>query len=172
VPTLKAVLDLLEEIVPSHAAEEWDNPGLQVGSLSQEVGKIFISLDSTLESLRRAAKRNAQVLLTHHPLIFTSISSLNRERYPGDVIFEAIENGISIVSAHTNLDAVRGGIHDGLGDLLGLQNVGELEERRDLEGGGSGRIGDLPEPVRLSEMTERVKALLGAEVIRVAGLLF
>ena len=168
-PTLKAVLDLLEEIVPSHAAEEWDNPGLQVGSLSQEVGKIFISLDSTLESLRRAAKRNAQVLLTHHPLIFTSISSLNRERYPGDVIFEAIENGISIVSAHTNLDAVRGGIHDGLGDLLGLQNVGELEERRDLEGGGSGRIGDLPEPVRLSEMTERVKALLGAEVIRVAG---
>lgn len=168
-PTLKAVLGILEEIAPSHAAEDWDNPGLQMGHLSQEVGKIFISLDPTLKSLRKAVKRNAQVLLTHHPLILDPISSLNRDRYPGDVIFEAIERGISIVAAHTNLDAARGGINDGLADLFGLQEVEVLEKRSDLAEGGLGRIGDLPEPVRLSEMTKRIKVILGAEKIRVVG---
>jgi len=170
VPTLKDVLDILEEIAPSRVAEDWDNSGLQVGHLSQEVGKIFISLDPTLESLRKALERNAQVLLTHHPLIFSPISSLTRDRYPGDVIFEAIENGVSVIAAHTNLDAVRCGINDGLAELFGLQGVGELEEGSDLEEGGLGRIGDLPEPVRLREMTERVKVILGTERIRVVGL--
>lgn len=168
-PTLKAVLDVLEEIAPSHAAENWDNPGLQIGDLSQEVCKIFISLDPTLKSLRKAVKRNAQVLLTHHPLIFNPISRLNRDRYPGDVIFEAIERGISIIAAHTNLDAVRGGINDGLAGLFGLQEVRVLEESNDLDEGGSGRIGDLPEPERLSEMIEKIKVILGAERIRVVG---
>jgi len=167
--TLKAVLDVLERIAPSSAAEDWDNPGLQIGHLSQEVGKIFISLDPTLESLRKAVKRKAQVLLTHHPLILTPISSLNRERYPGDVIFEAIERGVSVIAAHTNLDAARGGINDGLAELFGLQEVGELEERSDSEERSLGRIGQLPKPVRLSELTERIKGILGAERIRVLG---
>jgi dinuclear metal center YbgI/SA1388 family protein len=168
-PTLKAILDILEEIVPSHSAENWDNPGLQIGQLSQEVSKVFISLDPTLKSLRKAVKRNAQVLLTHHPLILNPISSLNGDRYPGDVIFEAIETGVSIIAAHTNLDVVWGGINDGLGDLFGLQRVEVLEERNDLDEGGSGRIGDLPESARLSEVTERIMGLLGAEKVRVVG---
>jgi len=168
-PTLKAVLDILEEIAPTHAAENWDNPGLQIGDLSQEVGKVFISLDPTLKSLRKAVKRNAQVLLTHHPLIPKPVSSLNRDRYPGDVIFEAIERGVSIIAAHTNLDAVRDGINDGLAGLFGLQEVEELEERGDLNEGGFGRIGDLPEPARLGEVIERIKVILGAEKIRVVG---
>ena len=159
-PKLIAVLDILEEIAPSHVAEDWDNPGLQIGDLSQEVGKVFISLDPTLKSLRKAVKRNAQVLLTHHPLIFNPISSLIRDRYPGDVIFEAIERGVSIIAAHTNLDAVRGGINDGLAGLFGLQEVGGLEERSDLDEGGLGRIGDLPEPVRLGELTKRIRPFL------------
>jgi dinuclear metal center YbgI/SA1388 family protein len=168
-PTLEAVLDILEEIAPSHAAENWDNPGLQIGDLSQEVCKIFISLDPTLKSLRKAVKRNAQVLLTHHPLILKPISSLNRGWYPGDVIFESIERGVSIIAAHTNLDAVRGGINDGLADLFGLQEVRGLEERSDLDEGGLGRIGDLPKPVRLGEVTERIKVILGAARIGVIG---
>jgi dinuclear metal center YbgI/SA1388 family protein len=168
-PDLKAILSILEEIAPSRAAEDWDNPGLQIGRLSQEVRKIFISLDPTLKSLRKAVKRNAQVLLTHHPLIFNPISSVNRDRYPGDIIFQAIEKGISIVAAHTNLDAVYGGISDGLADLLGLQEVEVLEERNDLEEGGLGRIGDLSEPANLGEVTERIKGILGAEKVRVVG---
>jgi putative NIF3 family GTP cyclohydrolase 1 type 2 len=118
VPKLKAVLDILEQIAPSSAADDWDNLGLQVGHLSQDIEKIFISLDPTLKAVRKALKRNAQLLLTHHTLIFKPISSLNREVYPGNVIFEALENGLSIVAAHTSLDVVQNGINDILAEAF------------------------------------------------------
>lgn len=170
-PKLKAVLDILEQIAPSSAAEDWDNSGLQVGHLSQDIKKIFISLDPTLKAVRKAVERNAQLLLTHHTLIFKPISSLNREVYPGNVIFEALENGLSIVAAHTSLDVVQNGINDILADIFGLQDAEALEKISDLEvdGAGLGRIGDLPDPMRLSKITERVKAIFGAERIGVVG---
>ena len=168
---LKAILEVLEEIAPSTAAEEWDNPGLQVGHLSQEIEKIFIALDPTLKALRKAFKKKAQLLLTHHTLILRPISSLNQNNYPGDVISEALEKGISIVSAHTNLDVVQGGINDILADLFVLQDVEVLENRNDLgiNGAGLGRIGQLPTPLKLPQMIEKVKEVLGTERIKVVG---
>jgi dinuclear metal center YbgI/SA1388 family protein len=170
-PKLKAILEVLEEIAPSRAAEEWDNPGLQVGHLSQEIEKIFISLDPTLKAVRKAFKRNAQLLLTHHNLIFRPLSSVDQQIYPGDVIAEALDKGISIVSAHTNLDVVQGGINDILADLFGLQDVEVLENRNDLgiDGAGLGRIGSLPVPLKLAQMTNEVKKVLGAERVKVVG---
>ena len=158
-------------MAPSTAAEEWDNPGLQVGHPSQEIEKIFIALDPTLKALRKASKRKAQLLLTHHTLIFRPISSLNQNNYPGDVISEALGMGISIVSAHTNLDVVQGGINDILADLFGLQDVEVLEDRNDLgiQGAGLGRIGRLPSPLTLPHMIKKVKEALGTERIKVAG---
>ena len=171
VPKLKAILKVLEEIAPSSAAEEWDNPGLQVGHPSQEIIKIFISLDPTLKAVRKAFKRNAQLLLTHHSLIFRPLSNLDQQIYPGDVISEALDKGISIVSAHTNLDMVQGGINDILADLLGLQDVEVLEDRRDLgiEGVGLGRIGNLPRPLNLGQMTKKVKEIFSLERVKVVG---
>ena len=171
VPKLKDILEVLEEIAPSRAAEEWDNPGLQVGHLSQEIEKIFISLDPTLKAVRKAFKRNAQLLLTHHNLIFRPLSSVDQQIYPGDVISEALDKGISIVSAHTNLDVVQGGINDILADLLGLQEVEVLEDRNELgiDGAGLGRIGTLPSPLKLAQMTKKVKEALGTERVKVVG---
>ena len=170
-PKLRAIVEVLEEIAPSRAAEEWDNPGLQVGHLSQEIEKIFISLDPTLKAVRKAFKRNAQLLLTHHNLIFRPLSSLDQQIYPGDVISEALDKGISIFSAHTNLDVVPGGINDILADLFGLQDVEVLENRDGLgiDGAGLGRIGNLPGPLKLAQMTKRVKEVLGTERIKVVG---
>ncbi len=170
-PKLKVILELLEEIAPSSAAEEWDNPGLQVGHLSQEIEKIFISLNPTLKAVKKAFKRNAQLLLTHHSLIFRPLSSLDQQIYPGDVISEALEKGISIVSAHSNLDVVQGGINDILADLFGLQDVEVLENRNDLgiEGAGLGRIGRLPAPLKLGQMTKKVREVLGTERVKVVG---
>ena len=167
VPKLKAILEVLEEIAPSRAAEEWDNPGLQVGHLSQEIEKIFISLDPTLTAVRKASERNAQLLLTHHNLIFRPLSSLDQQIYPGNVISEALEKGIAIVSAHTNLDVVQGGINDILADLFGLQDVEVLENRNDLgsDDAGLGRIGNLPGPLKLAQMTTKVKEVLGTKRI-------
>lgn len=170
-PKLMAIIEVLEEIAPSRAAEEWDNAGLQVGHLSQEIQKILISLDPTLRAVRKAQQRNAQLLLTHHPLIFRPISHLDQGVYPGDVISEALHGGISIFAAHTNLDLVRGGINDILAELLGLENVEVLENRNDsgADGPGLGRVGNLTWPLKLSQMTEKVKEVLGAGRIKVVG---
>jgi dinuclear metal center YbgI/SA1388 family protein len=169
IPKLKEVMTLLEKIAPVHSAEPWDNPGLQVGSYSQEINKILLALDPTVKSLRAASTRHAQLLLTHHPLIFEPLSRLDINNYPGNVIIEAAKNEISIVAVHTNLDVSQGGINDILADLLDLQHVEALKERDEGDGFGLGRIGNLPEPLKLSVLTRNVKKILGKEKLRVVG---
>jgi dinuclear metal center YbgI/SA1388 family protein len=169
IPKLKDVLDLLEKIAPTQLAEPWDNPGLQIGSYSQEIKKIFVALDPTVKALTSASQRNAQLLLTHHPLLFNPLSRLDINVYPGNVIFEAIKSGISVVAVHTNLDVSLGGINDILTDLLDLENVEVLKVIPEKDGVGLGRIGDLPKSTRLSVFVKDVKRILGAEKLRVIG---
>lgn len=169
VPRIKDILDRLEKIAPTGLAEPWDNPGLQVGSYSQEITKIFLSLDPALKALRSAKRRNAQLLFTHHPLIFKPLSRLDINTYPGDVIVEAVTSKISVVAAHTNLDMAKGGINDILADLLGLKHVEVLEEKDEAEDVGLGRIGDLPAATGLSVVVEEVKKIFGTEQVKVVG---
>ncbi len=168
-PKAKDVLDLLEKVAPAHLAEPWDNPGLQVGSYNQEINKIFMALDPTLKALKSAFERRAQLLLTHHPLIFTAVSQLNISTYPGNVIANAIKNGISVVAVHTNLDVAPGGINDILAELLGLRNVVVLKEMRGIYGAGLGRVGDLNKPNTLMGLVRDVKRILGAEKPRLVS---
>ena len=171
IPKLKDIFDILEEMAPSYIAEGWDNTGLQVGNFSLETKKIFVALDPTLKAVRETSNRQAQLLLTHHPLIFKSLSHINEETYPGIVIFEAFKKGISIVAVHTNLDVIQGGINDILARLFELQDVDLLEKKDDLtmDDAGLGRIGSLQEPMSLSSMIERVKTILGSRSIKVVG---
>jgi dinuclear metal center YbgI/SA1388 family protein len=169
IPSIKDILDRLEEIAPTVLAEPWDNPGLQVGSYSQEITKIFLSLDPTLKALKSAQRRNAQLLFTHHPLIFKPLSRLDINMHPGDVIVEAVKSRISVIAAHTNLDTAKGGINDILADLLELQHVEVLEKKDEAEYAGLGRIGDLPVAVRISVLVEKVKRVFGTEQVKVVG---
>ncbi|MCP4668220.1 MAG: Nif3-like dinuclear metal center hexameric protein [Deltaproteobacteria bacterium] len=169
IPELKSILVLLEKIAPSRLAESWDNPGLQVGSYVHEIGKIYIALDPTLDALRSAHKREAQMLLTHHPLVFGPLKQLDIHAYPGNVIAEAITKEISVVTLHTNLDVAKGGINDILADLLDLQEVEILKETDGMEGVGLGRIGKLPGENTLQGVVERVKRILGRDNLKVVG---
>jgi len=166
---LKNVLDLLEEIAPARLAEPWDNSGLQVGSYSQEIRKIFLALDPTLNALRAAKKASAQLLLTHHPLIFRPLSRLVIDSYPQNVIFEAAKNKISVVAVHTNLDVAKGGINDILAELLGLRHVEVLREVDGEDDTGLGRIGNLTKSTPLSVVVNNVKGMLGVERVKVVG---
>ena len=168
-PELKDVLVLLEKIAPSRLAESWDNPGLQVGSYVQEIRKIYITLDPTPDALRSAHKREAQLLLTHHPLLFGSLNHLDIHSYPGDVITEAVKREISVVTLHTNLDVAMGGINDILADLLDLQHVEILKEAEGAEGAGLGRIGDLPRETTLVDLVKRIKRIFDNDNLRVIG---
>ena len=162
-PKTRDVLDLLEKIAPVQLAESWDNPGLQVGSYSQEITKIFMALDPTLKALRSASNRHAQLLLTHHPLIFLPLSQIDIDAYPGSVVAEAIKSGVSVVAVHTNLDVAAGGINDILADLLGLRHVEVLKEMAGMDGVGLGRVGDLPEAGMLLSVVENVRQIFGSE---------
>lgn len=166
---LNDFLKTLEGVAPARWAEPWDNPGLQVGSPDQRVGKVFSSLDPTLDALEAACKAHAQLLFTHHPLIFKPLSQIRTDAFPGTVVAEAIKRGIAIVAAHTNLDAAPGGINDILADLLGLTDIEILKPVEAAAGAGLGRIGNLPAPVDLSTFSKTVKGILGAPEIRMVG---
>jgi dinuclear metal center YbgI/SA1388 family protein len=165
------IADVLEKRASSHLAESWDNPGLQVGSLSQEIRKILFSLDASVQALEEATKRGAQLLLTHHPLIIAPLRSVILDRYPDMVLIDAVKRGISILSVHTNLDRALGGINDMLADLFGLLDVEVLEksDKPHEEGIGLGRIGQLPKAQRLSTFITKIKGDLAVDAVRFVG---
>jgi len=167
--TLNDFLAALESIAPTQWAESWDNPGLQVGSPAQPIRKIFASLDPTLEALMAASQAQAQLLFTHHPLIFKPLTRLQTDSYPGNVINEAVRRGIAVAAAHTNLDAAPGGINDILAGLLGLTDVEILQPIAGTEGVGLGRIGNLSEPVDLAAAARSVRRIIGNPDIRAVG---
>jgi len=169
VPHVKDILDLLEEVAPSRLAAGWDNPGLQVGSRSHVVTKILFALDPTLDAVRHAAEVGAQMLITHHPLVHRPMTLVDWDRYPGNVIVEAVRKQIAVACAHTNLDVSKGGINDILTELIGLLHVEPLTVSEDEEGIGLGRIGQLPEPATLSSLGTRIGGLLGTEGSRMVG---
>jgi dinuclear metal center YbgI/SA1388 family protein len=152
-------------VAPARLAEDWDNPGFQVGSRAHTVSKILFALDATLETVRKACRVGAQMLITHHPLIYKPLTTVNLEVHPGNVIVEAIRGGVSIACAHTNLDVSQGGINDILADLLGLHHVEQLVVAE--TGAGLGRIGRLPEPISLLDLKARIEGLLGMGDARV-----
>lgn len=169
-PRLKQILEVLEEIAPRRLAEAWDNPGLQVGSQDHPVGRILVSLDPTLKALQEASRIKADLLLTHHPLIFKPLSSIQPDRYPGDVLYGAVVHRIAVVCVHTNLDAARGGINDLLAGLLGLEEAEVLDAHDDpYSHEGIGRVGLLPDPRALSDVVVHVKRVFGTSTVGVVG---
>jgi len=159
----------LETIAPLSISEQWDNPGLQVGSYAQKIGKIMLSLDPTIEAVREACRRNAQVLLVHHPLLFKPLSCLNLDAYPGNVIQESLHGKVSIIAIHTNLDGAADGINQILAELLRLQDVEPLQEIARYPEGGMGRLGRLPERTSIGLLAKKLKVLLSAEKVRIIG---
>ena len=168
-PTVGDILDLIEQTAPAGLAERWDNPGLQVGYSEQRVHALLAALDPSESAVAEAASRGAQLILTHHPLFFRPVNSLALDSFPGNVVHAAVTGGISLASIHTNLDAARNGISDVLAEMIGLRDVGVLEEGRKEEGVGLGRVGDLVEAETAEAVLERMKTSLGIRHLRMAG---
>lgn len=170
-PSIKDIINLLNKIAPFDLAEEWDNSGLQIGSPDQSVHKMLIALDPTLEVVREALSQKAQLLLTHHPLIFKTLSSINLSQYPGHVVMEAIKGKLSIISTHTNLDLAENGINQILARLFELQNIEGLQINNHTDHPllGLGRIGYLPFSRPLGEIAKWVKDKIGATHVSVIG---
>lgn len=156
------VLDFLQELAPSELAEEWDNTGLMAGGRKKKVNRILVCLDPTADALNKAAEIRADLLVTHHSLIFRGIKRVTDDDITGSRVYTAIRNNISVISAHTNLDHADSGVNAQLASVLGLSDTEVL-------GNGPGRVGMLKERTDLGSFISKVKKALGISHVRVAG---
>ncbi len=121
--TVADILKFMETVAPKAMKMDWDNVGLLCGSPRQEVRKILVALDPFEGVCREAAELGADLIVTHHPLIFQPTKSVTDETSIGRAIQMLCRHGISAVNAHTNLDCAPGGVNDILAQTLGLENI-------------------------------------------------
>lgn len=128
---VQQVLEILEQIAPPELACSWDNVGLLVDA-GRPVTSIITALDITADVVRDAAESGCELIVSHHPVIFDPLRRVTAEDVPAMLL----QNGISAICMHTNLDAAPGGVNDTLADLLGMQREGRRNFAEDC-----GRIG-------------------------------
>ena len=121
--TVKDIYNFVDKIAPFYTQEEWDNSGLLVGDENKKVNKIMFALDMTADVANQAINTSADLIITHHPLIFKPVS----EVLSNSLIFKLIENKISIISAHTNYDKAVDGVNDILCQKVGFNKFSKVE---------------------------------------------
>lgn len=126
--TMKEIARAIERQAPLQLQESWDNCGLQVGSMSSSVQRVLTALDVTSEVVSEAIERQVDAIVTHHPVIFKGLKSINTDTMQGKMIKDLLCHGINVYSAHTNLDVAEGGLNDEVARRLGLQDIQGLEE--------------------------------------------
>lgn len=158
--TVRELYEKLEERIPKELSMEWDNDGLMCSSDDQkEVKKILICLDVTAKIVEKAVFGGYDLILSHHPLIFHPLPAMEPGDFTAKKVITLLQNGISVMSFHTRLDAVRGGVNDTLADALGLRDVVPFGE------GNVGRIGTLSQPTDFRNFAQKVKETLSVPAI-------
>ena len=161
---VKDIIKVIEEFAPLAIQEGWDNSGLCVGSPEDEVTSVLLALDCTPALVDEAMACGADMIVTHHPLIFSGLKKISPDDMIGEAVIKAIRAGISIYAAHTNADKVIEGVSGAMAAKLGLQNVTILDE--DGDGTGLGVVGDLPQPMTSEEALALVKDKFGLKVVK------
>ena len=166
--TVHDILTFVETLAPLSMKYDWDNVGLLCGSAGQEVHKILVALDPFEGVCREAAEKGADLLVTHHPLIFRPRKSVTDGDDVGRSILFLAKHGISALNAHTNLDCAPGGVNDVLAETLGLADV-EVLDPLGVDGQGrpwgllrAGTVAGQP----LAQFLAHVKTRLSAQGLR------
>ena len=153
--TVGEIYGFLKTVAPLELQMGFDNSGFQLGRLSAPVTRALLALDVTAEVIDEASECGAELIISHHPLIFTPVECISDEK-----LLRLVERGIAVISMHTNLDIAEGGVNDVLISLLGAQCEGVLDAD------GCGRIGMLPEALPLDMFLARCKAALNTNGLR------
>ena len=161
---VKDVTEVIEAFAPLSLQEKWDNSGLCVGSPDAEVSSVLLGLDCTEELVDEAVACGADMIVTHHPLIFSGLKRISPEDQVGAAVIKAVKAGISIYAAHTSADKVISGVSGAMAARLGLADVEILDE--DGEGTGLGVVGNLPQPISSEEALELVKKAFNLKALR------
>lgn len=158
--TVGDILTLIETLAPPTLKMEWDKIGLHCGSRTAPVRKVLVALDPFEHVCKEAADWGADLLVTHHPLIFHPVPTLTDDACVPRCLMTLVKHDISHVCAHTNLDCASGGVNDVLAGILGLQNVETIEAF-----GGVLRMGDVSDQT-LEDFLSDVQCNLGCEGLR------
>lgn len=156
--TVAELLDWVDETYPFALAEDYDNCGLLLGSGEQQVSVCAVALDVTADVLSEAIAAGAQLIVTHHPVIFTPV----RNVLDSSVVYDCVRASVAVISSHTCLDKAVGGVNDTLCVRIGLQEVCTVED-------GLLRRGVLPEPVEPRAFARLCKERLGSGGVRVVA---
>ncbi len=166
---LENIIKIMESMAPPRLKEDYDNVGLMVGDGSGEVAKVLVALDCTLDVIEEAKAIGAQLILSHHPLLFRKPSTITTDTLQGKKIIELIKNDIALYSSHTNWDSVKAGLNDTFVSFLGF-NEGEIMVKNSFEAtAGLGRIVEISEAMSLNQVIEQVKERLNLKTLRFSG---
>lgn len=167
---IKDVIKAIEEIVPPHYQEDYDNTGAQVGALLRPCSGVLLCVDVTPEIIVEAAEKGCNLIVSHHPLIFHPLKNLVGGGRVEFSIYKALKNDVTVYSCHTSVDNLpRIGVSWKMAEMLDLRNV-ETLDADDPEGPGCGVVGDLPSPLSRLEFVEKVKSTFSSPVARCSSL--
>ena len=160
---VKDIIKVIEDFAPLSIQESWDNSGLCVGSPEDEVTLVLLALDCTEALVDEAVGCGADMIVTHHPLIFSGLKKISPEDQVGAAVIKAVRHGIAVYAAHTSADKVLSGVSGAMAAKLGLANVQVLDE--DGDGTGLGVVGDLPQPLAAEQAVALVKGKFALKVM-------
>ena len=163
----KQVLDALEQYAPLPLQDSFDNAGLQIGlTAEQEVTGALLCLDVTEAVIDEAERMGCNLIVAHHPLLFHGLKSITGKSYVERCVIKAIQKGIGIYAAHTNMDNAVGGVNYRIAEKIGLTDLSFLETKLSATPAGAGVIGELPEAEDERGFLERLKSLFGIQCMR------
>ena len=182
-PKLSDIIHILDNLAPPVLAEEWDNCGLQLGDPAWSVTKIWVALDPTLQVVEAACAQKVDLLITHHPLIFKPLKSIEFQTPLGAILNLATRQNLAIFAAHTNLDSAAGGLNDILARRIGLKDLKPLVAGKEIKRyqydnyplisrehrPGIGRIGYLGKAMDLKSFARMIKKEMGLKRLKFAG---
>lgn len=150
------VISIIEEFAPPAIQESWDNSGLIIGDINRDVNNVILSLDCTPEVVDEALSTGAQMIITHHPLIFNGVKRISDSTSLERMITKIIKTDLIIYSVHTNIDKVISGVSGIMAKKLGLVNL-ELLMTEGTGEYGMGVVGDFVEPTEFSQVLKMVR---------------
>lgn len=155
----------IENFAPRSLQESYDNAGLQVGDPDAPVSAVLLCLDVTEDILKEARRRRCDMIVSHHPLLFSGLKEVTGRTATQRIVIEALRYGIAIYSAHTNLDSTWDGVSHEMAHLLGLDDIRVLSPLPCDENAGLGVIGSL-RPTPKLEFLRRVKEVFNVKALR------
>lgn len=163
---IRDVVSAIEEFAPLRLQDSYDNSGLIVGRYDDEVHGVLLAVDVTEEVIAEAQHEGCDLIITHHPIIFTPLKRLNSSTYVERCVEQAIRHGIALYACHTNLDSTFEGMSWRVGHMIGLDNMSVLEPRPNEPNVGYGVVGELGAGVEPTQFMRHVGELFGVGAIR------